>query len=422
MSDARTIAGHIVEIRTAQGLLLIGSPSSGGLGRLQVDLGQSRPALDAFALRSLLTRDPDALHRLRAAWGRFGLASLPASLLDRDFIEAVVRTITQRQVAALFLPGRPDAQAHQTLPPFATSSAPPPAGTAAKPARPVSAWSTSEKIEEALRRTAPLLTGELRKAFLALLTPQSIAITVAAFVALAVAQFFGVGEVAATGLAVIAYAMAGLAGVHALYDMVTASVAAARASTSPELDAVAQRYASDFTTLGMAFLTVMLARMGTKKPGGSGTQAEPAPEPEPPPKTPAPRTTVARTRLPRTNGHWDGEPGESNWYSDNPAVNAVTDNQPIPFKDGRPDFSEWSRGDIEFEPGTLDGSQNDFTEVYKYIQEQKGLPNQTAAKQLLSDLGLTPHHLDANTIQLIPTDLHGNIPHIGSAADLRGGP
>ncbi|WP_425487761.1 HNH endonuclease [Microbulbifer rhizosphaerae] len=36
-------------------------------------------------------------------------------------------------------------------------------------------------------------------------------------------------------------------------------------------------------------------------------------------------------------------------------------------------------------------------------------------------MGVTPHHLDNQTIQFIPTKLHGNIPHIGSASDLRGG-
>ncbi|MFV0379201.1 MAG: HNH endonuclease [Anaerorhabdus sp.] len=35
--------------------------------------------------------------------------------------------------------------------------------------------------------------------------------------------------------------------------------------------------------------------------------------------------------------------------------------------------------------------------------------------------GLTPHHTSTTSIDLIPTDLHGNIPHIGSASDLRGG-
>ncbi len=47
--------------------------------------------------------------------------------------------------------------------------------------------------------------------------------------------------------------------------------------------------------------------------------------------------------------------------------------------------------------------------------------NKNAAKRWLKEMGLTPHHFDGTTIQLIPTDLHGNIPHIGAASDLRGG-
>ena len=34
-------------------------------------------------------------------------------------------------------------------------------------------------------------------------------------------------------------------------------------------------------------------------------------------------------------------------------------------------------------------------------------------------MGWTPHHLSNNVIILVPTDLHGNIPHIGSASDMR---
>jgi hypothetical protein len=131
----------------------------------------------------------------------------------------------------------------------------------------------------------------------------------------------------------------------------------------------------------------------------------------------------SRTRLPRTRGKWGpdgrGIPGESNWYSQIPAVNEITGGRPIPFSAGRPDFSEWSKGVIEFEPGVLDGSQADFKAVYLKIQEAKGLDSPNAAKQLLRQLSLTPHHLDSETIQLIPSGLHGNIPHIGSASDLR---
>ena len=89
--------------------------------------------------------------------------------------------------------------------------------------------------------------------------------------------------------------------------------------------------------------------------------------------------------------------------------------------DGRPVFTPWSKGQVKFKPGQLDGSQADFNAVYDYIAKQKGLPSRNAAENYLKNAGLTPHHLDKTTIELIPTQLHKNIPHIGSASDLRGG-
>ena len=127
---------------------------------------------------------------------------------------------------------------------------------------------------------------------------------------------------------------------------------------------------------------------------------------------------LAGVRLPRNNGHWDGIPGESNWYSYNDKVNAVTSNQPIPFSDGRPDFSAWSKGTLTFEDGVLNGTDKDFSKVYSAIAEKKGI-TQKAAQNLLREKMLTPHHLSANTIILVPRDLHGNVPHIGSASDMR---
>ncbi|KNC93133.1 hypothetical protein GM30_14135 [Trabulsiella odontotermitis] len=124
------------------------------------------------------------------------------------------------------------------------------------------------------------------------------------------------------------------------------------------------------------------------------------------------------TRLPRTGGYWDGVPGASNWYSDNKLVNAITGGKPVSFSNGRPDFSPWSKGSIIFSEGVLDGSRHDFTEVYKYIAEQKGI-TPTMARDLLSQSKITPHHLSSTEIILVPSDLHGNVPHIGSASDMR---
>lgn len=57
----------------------------------------------------------------------------------------------------------------------------------------------------------------------------------------------------------------------------------------------------------------------------------------------------------------------------------------------------------------------------KLVEEKGQKVSETARELDLAEQGLTPHHLDDRTIQLIPTKLHGNIPHIGSASDLRGG-
>ena len=120
-----------------------------------------------------------------------------------------------------------------------------------------------------------------------------------------------------------------------------------------------------------------------------------------------------KTRLPRTNGYWEGKPGDGLWYSENISVIEITGGEGVPFKNGRPDFSKWSQGSIEFEIGELDGSNSDFTAVYKVIKEKYNLSSNNQAKLLLRELGLTPHHSSTTVIELIPTRLNGNIPHIG---------
>ncbi|MBF0231601.1 MAG: RHS repeat protein [Desulfamplus sp.] len=129
---------------------------------------------------------------------------------------------------------------------------------------------------------------------------------------------------------------------------------------------------------------------------------------------------LCKNRLPITKGKWSGKPGEGLWYSKIDEVNEITGGKPIQFKGGRPDFSTWAKGSIKFEKGKLKGTSDDFDLIHQYIGKQKGI-SKTAAKNYLKEIGLTPHHLDKTTIQLVPTKLHSNIPHTGSAADLRRG-
>ncbi len=128
-----------------------------------------------------------------------------------------------------------------------------------------------------------------------------------------------------------------------------------------------------------------------------------------------------KTRLPRTNGKWNGEPGNGVWYSDKAEVQSITTGKGVEFIDGRPNFTPWSKGSIKFKKGMLDGTKNDFNLVYEKIMQLKGFKSQNQAKYWLKEKGLTPHHKSSTEIELIPTDLHSNIPHIGSASDLRSG-
>ena len=89
-------------------------------------------------------------------------------------------------------------------------------------------------------------------------------------------------------------------------------------------------------------------------------------------------------------------------------------------KNGRPIFTPWSKGQIKFNEGELNGTKDDFKKVHEFIAQQRGLSSRSAAENYLKNAGLTAHHLDNTTIELIPSKLHNNVPHIGSASDLRG--
>ncbi|WP_191565934.1 T7SS effector LXG polymorphic toxin [Metabacillus idriensis] len=129
-----------------------------------------------------------------------------------------------------------------------------------------------------------------------------------------------------------------------------------------------------------------------------------------------------RSRLPRNDGVWGGTPGSGKWYSDKPEVLAVTNGKPVEFIDGRPDFTPFKVGkDLVFKEGELKGDKNDFKLVYERIKLEQDLKSNNQAIIWLRKNKLTPHHFDSITIQLVPTDLHANVPHIGSASDLRGG-
>jgi hypothetical protein len=156
------------------------------------------------------------------------------------------------------------------------------------------------------------------------------------------------------------------------------------------------------------------------------------PEPEPPvveSVTPANGSEWVRPkgwRLPK-NGTWDGTPGHSNFKPANPAELGLKPGEVVPFRNGRPDFSQWSKGNFTSKE-TLIGEWNvDAPKMIKTLAEQKGWTQQQA-KEWLTKERLSLHHSGGNDFQLIPWELHGNpsavppiqgIRHMGGAFDLR---
>jgi hypothetical protein len=268
MSEAHAAFRAECHIRLPGGVLVLAPPGAFGLGAVSV-----ASVADGPGRLRLMAGHAEAFARLRADWVGLGLPGLPGRLSDTELLALLESAIASRRLAVAFFP-RPvdplDRLAADTIPRQPAPAAP----VAAKSVRDMS---RSERVEAALKRVPAHLTGELKNAFLGLISPTSIGITVAAFAGLAVAQFFGYGEAADAVLAAIAYGIAGLSGVRALYDMVAATVDAATATTDAEIEAAAVRLANAFVVLGMAFLTIFITRAARK-----AAQARAAKPPEPP--------------------------------------------------------------------------------------------------------------------------------------------
>lgn len=150
----------------------------------------------------------------------------------------------------------------------------------------------------------------------------------------------------------------------------------------------------------------------------------------------APLHLFASPRLPRTGGTWSGLEGDSIWRSTHPDVIAVTKGQGIRFRNGYPDFSEYSVGQVNigqtgmasdfaeadhlFAEGIMKGSRKPPPGMNRADFIHNGAPNASATARYRRSAGLTwHHHQGGNRMLLVPTRLHANIPHTGGASGAR---
>jgi hypothetical protein len=165
----------------------------------------------------------------------------------------------------------------------------------------------------------------------------------------------------------------------------------------------------------------MMRELGFKPVSGGAPVADGAGVGEPLPNlggtAPANWTRPPGWRLPK-NGTWSGTPGHSDFIPNNPQALGLPAGTRVPFLNGYADFSQWSKASLKV-PGLNGLHAHDMPLVYEQLAQQEGLANPTVARNWLAEQGLTPHHAGGNTVQLIPTDLHGGVRHIGGAWELR---
>lgn len=102
----------------------------------------------------------------------------------------------------------------------------------------------------------------------------------------------------------------------------------------------------------------------------------------------------------------------------------MTNGEAIPFSNGRPNFSKWVKGEVEI--NVIGDNNKDFGAADKAFAIQQnwlkknGQPNASDSERYRKSNKLTWHHNeDGMTMQLVPTDLHANIPHEGGASKVR---
>lgn len=150
-----------------------------------------------------------------------------------------------------------------------------------------------------------------------------------------------------------------------------------------------------------------------------------------------PETTEKRL-LPKSGGYWEGVEGDSKFVSDDNVIpkdrnHSNPDGLPwakikekfgfdgITFRDGYPDFSPVSKGEVEIDNFTTEryGSGGNFDQAYKKLAEQRGCTPEEV-RQWVKENNYTWHEMqDCKTMQKVPQEVHGNITHKGGISILK---
>ena len=165
----------------------------------------------------------------------------------------------------------------------------------------VEALTREAKVEEALKRGVRLLPGNLAAQMEAMLTPTALTMLVGSIVALAIAQVFGVGEIADLFLLGIGLGFCSWGIFDGLHDLERFANTAMQARTEADLDRAAKYFASAVTKLGvnavMAFLLKKPIRTFKEIEGFKLRNVQPGLEAVKPPPPAGVKPTVSYEQL-----------------------------------------------------------------------------------------------------------------------------
>lgn len=143
-------------------------------------------------------------------------------------------------------------------------------------------------------------------------------------------------------------------------------------------------------------------------------------------------------RYPKKDGKWDGVEGDSKFIPDDDVVpkNRNYSNiddltwgeikekygiDGVTFKDGYPDFSDVSKGNVEIDNFTDQryGAGGNFDQADRKLASQRGCSPEEV-RQWCNENNYTWHEMqDCKTMQKVPREVHGNIPHDGGISKLK---
>lgn len=260
----------LLALEVGQEIVLLGRPSA------FADLPREffRPNIALMLLRKL-----SAMPGLRRFLAGQRLAEDLSRLTDHDVLQRVDWALRSRQLEAIVVIG--GYSRDYAGPPIRPGQPAPPTPTGGNPLRPddssVASWSNEERIAEVIRRAIALAPGEIAADLRQLLSADGVARVVGSIAFEEAAKPTQHGWATGGAVAGVALAFGGVAGLHALREVVDFLKGAAEARTPCDLEGGAEALARAATALGVPGLLAVLHKAGVRKIADARPPAEEVP-------------------------------------------------------------------------------------------------------------------------------------------------